>query len=157
MKLVLITSTAAALLATALSADAADFPKTGSAEYDTYYVFETVATIATEVGTGGIDNFTGITRNIKGEEAFNNMSVHCLMHWTLIGDGFDDNGSCTETDKDGDTVFTTFDNDNHYMKGGTGKYKGITGTVPYTVIELHEAVGGRAARIVNHKASWQIE
>ena len=51
MKLVLITSTAAALLATALSADAADFPKTGSAEYDTYYVFETVATIATEVGT----------------------------------------------------------------------------------------------------------
>ena len=41
MKLILTASTAAALLAAAISADAADFPKIGSAEYDTYYVFET--------------------------------------------------------------------------------------------------------------------
>jgi hypothetical protein len=41
--------------------------------------------------------------------------------------------------------------------GGTGKYKGITGTVPYTVVELHEAVGGRSAVIVNHKATWEIK
>ena len=43
------------------------------------------------------------------------------------------------------------------MMGGTGKYKGITGTVPYTVVELHEAVGGRSAVIVNHKATWEIK
>ena len=72
MKLNLTASTAAALLASAISADAADFPKTGSAEYDTYYVFETVATINTEVGTGGIDNVTGITRNVKDDGPFNN-------------------------------------------------------------------------------------
>ena len=41
--------------------------------------------------------------------------------------------------------------------GGTGKYKGITGTVPYTVVELHETVGGRTAFIVNHKATWEIK
>jgi hypothetical protein len=40
---------------------------------------------------------------------------------------------------------------------GTGKYKGITGTVPYTVVELHETVGGREAVIVNHKATWEIK
>jgi hypothetical protein len=40
--------------------------------------------------------------------------------------------------------------------GGTGKYKGISGTVPYTAVELHETVGGQAARIVNHKAAWEI-
>ena len=42
------------------------------------------------------------------------------------------------------------------MMGGTGKYKGIT-NVPYTVVELHETVGGRAAIIVNHKATWAIK
>ena len=157
MNLILSTSAAGALMLAAAAADAADFPKTGEAEYDTYYVFNTVTKIDTEVGTGGIDDFTGITRNVKGDGLFNNMSVHCLGHWSSVGDKFDFHGSCTETDEDGDTVFTTFDNDNHYMMGGTGKYKGITGTVPYTVVQLHETVGGQAARIVNHKASWQIK
>ena len=46
---------------------------------------------------------------------------------------------------------------NHYLMGGTGKYKGITGTVPYTVVGLHDAVGGRTAEIVNHKATWAIK
>ena len=41
--------------------------------------------------------------------------------------------------------------------GGTGKYKGITGTVPYTYVDLHETVGGHAAYIVNHKATWEIK
>jgi hypothetical protein len=41
--------------------------------------------------------------------------------------------------------------------GGTGKYKGITGTVSYTVVGLHETVGGRPALIVNHKATWEIK
>ena len=67
------------------------------------------------------------------------------------------NGSCVETDKDGDNVFTTFGDKNHYLMGGQGKYKGITGTVPYTVVEIHETVGGRTAFIVNHKATWEIK
>jgi hypothetical protein len=46
---------------------------------------------------------------------------------------------------------------NHYLMGGTGKYKGITGTVPYTVVGLHETVGGRTAWIVNHKATWELK
>ena len=59
--------------------------------------------------------------------------------------------------KDGDNVFTTFDDKNHYLIGGTGKYKVITGTVPYTVVGLHETVGGRTAWIVSHKATWEIK
>ena len=69
------------------------------------------------------------------------MSVRCLGHYTSVGETFHFKGSCVETDKDGDNVFTTFDDKNHYMIGGTGKYKGITGTVPYTVVELHDTVG----------------
>ena len=85
------------------------------------------------------------------------MSVRCLYHRSVVGETFHFNGSCVETDKDGDNVFTTFDDKNHYLMGGTGKYKGITGTVAYTVVELHEMVGGRGPYIVNHKATWEIK
>jgi hypothetical protein len=136
---------------------AQDVPKSGEAEYDTYYLFDTRASSDSGLGMAGIDEFSGITRNVKGEGPFHDMSVHCLAHWTLIGDAFKSNGSCVETDKDGDNVFTTFDEGTHYVVGGTGKYKGITGKAPYTVTELHNTAGGRAARIVNHKAAWQIE
>jgi hypothetical protein len=135
----------------------AEFPKTGSAEYDTYFVDNTVAKIDSGAGTGSILDSTGITRNVKGEGPFHDMSMRCLYHWSVVGETNHFNGSCVETDKDGDNVFTTFDDNNHYMMGGTGKYKGITGTVPYTVVELHETVGGRGAYIVNHKAKWEIK
>jgi hypothetical protein len=74
------------------------------------------------------------------------MSVRCLQHQSLVGEAFHLNGSCVETDKDGDNVFTTFDDKNHYLMGGTGKYKGITGTIPYTYVDLHDTVGGRQAK-----------
>ncbi len=109
------------------------------------------------VGMGGIDEFTGITRNINGSGPFHDMTVHCLGHWTSIKGEFDFAGSCVETDTDGHTVFTTFDNENHYIVGGTGKYAGITGKAPYTVVQLHETAGGRIGRVVNHKVSWEIK
>jgi hypothetical protein len=153
----MLASMAVALTFCAAPAAAAEFPKTGSAEYDTYYVDNTLAKIDSGAGTGAIVDTTGITRNVKGEGPFNDMSVRCLYHWSSVGETFHLNGSCVETDKDGDNVFTTFDDKNHYLMGGTGKYKGITGTVPYTVVELHETVGGRPAVIVNHKATWEIK
>ena len=117
----------------AAEAAAAEFPKTGEAEYDTYYVYRTAAKIDSGAGMGLIVDVTGITRNVKGEGPFHDMSVRCVGHQSVVGDTQDFNGSCVETDKDGDNVFTTFDTQNHYLKGGTGKYKGITGTIPYTV------------------------
>ena len=108
-------------------------------------------------GTGAIVDSTGIHRNVKGEGPFHDMSMRCLYHTSTVGETTHYSGSCVETDKDGDNVFTTFDDNNHYMMGGTGKYKGITGTVPYTVVLLHDMVGGRSAYIVNHKATWEIK
>jgi hypothetical protein len=153
----MLASMAVVLTFCAAPAVSAEFPKTGSAEYDTYYVDNTLAKIDSGVGTGAITDFTGITRNVKGEGPFHDMSVRCLGHYSQVGETLHYNGSCVETDKDGDNVFTTFDDKNHYMIGGTGKYKGITGTVPYTVVDLHETVGGRGAFIVNHKATWEIK
>ena len=141
----------------AVPAAAAEFPKTGSAEYDTYYTSNVVGKIDSGAGAGTLFDTTGINRNVKGEGPFHDMSVRCLMHWSVVGETNHFNGTCVETDKDGDNVFTTFDDNNHYLMGGTGKYKGITGKVPYTVTELHAAVGDRPAWIVNHKATWEIK
>jgi hypothetical protein len=149
---------AGAILALSSAAAAAqEFPKSGEAEYDTYYVFETLASLDSGVGAGGIDEFTGITRNVEGSGPFHDMTVHCLGHWTSIKGEFGFDGSCVETDADGHTVFTTFDDENHYIVGGTGKYAGITGKAPYTAVQLHETAGGRVGRVVNHKVSWEIK
>ena len=149
--------TALPLMMTSISVLGADFPKSGEAEYDTYYVFKNLVTMDSGAGIGAVDEFTGITRNVKGEEPFDDMSVHCLMQWTLINDKWDGSGSCVETDRDGDQVFTTFDAAAHYLVGGTGKYAGITGKAPYTVDELHPTEDGQAARVINHKVSWKIQ
>ena len=136
---------------------AAEFPQSGQAVYDTYFVSENKSTIDSGVGTGEISILTGINRNINGDGPFNNMAVECLLHGTLINDTWKHYASCVEIDTDGDIVFTTSDENNHYFAGGTGKYKGIKGTIPYTVKELHTTATGREALIVTHNASWTIE
>ena len=153
----MLASTAVVVTFCAAPAVSAEFPKTGEAEYDSYYVDNVLAKIDSEAGTGGIVEETGITRNIKGEGPFHDMSVRCLYHWSLVGATRHSNGSCVHTDKDGDNVFATFDDNTTYLMGGTGKYKGITGTVRYTEAPLHDTVGGRQAVIINHKAAWQIK
>jgi hypothetical protein len=55
---------------------AAEFPKTGSAEYDTYYVENDVAKIDSGAGTGAIVDMTGITRNVKGEGPFHEPGLY---------------------------------------------------------------------------------
>ena len=59
----------------AAPAAAAEFPKTGSAEYDTYYVDNTLAKIDSGAGTGAIVDTTGITGMSK-EKA---RSTTCLF------------------------------------------------------------------------------
>jgi hypothetical protein len=146
-------STFALLGLTSARVLAADFPPSGQAEYDTHYVIEDKASI----DSGVISILTGINRNVAGEGPFNDMSVECLSHSTVIAGKWMQYASCVETDKDGDKVFTTSADKNHYIVGGTGKYQGITGTVPYTFRELHQTASGRYAVVVNHKASWTVK
>jgi hypothetical protein len=141
----------------AAPAVSAEFPKTGEAEYDTYYVDNVVAKLDSGVGTGAIVDETGITRNVKGEGPFHDISVRCLYHWGVVEKTNHINGSCVHTDKGGDNIFATFDDKTTTLMGGTGKYKGITGTVSYSMRELHDTVGGRKAFVVNHKATWEIK
>lgn len=53
--------------------------------------------------------------------------------------------------------FAISDDKTTTLIAGTGKYKGITETVSYTMRELHDTVGDRKAFVVNHKAKWEIK
>ena len=75
----MLASMAVVLTFCAAPAVSAEFPKTGEAEYDTYYVDNVVAKIDSGVGTGAIVDETGITRNVKGEGPFHDMSVRCAL------------------------------------------------------------------------------
>ena len=92
----MLASMAIMLMFGAAPAMSAEFPKTGEAEYDTYYVDHPVAKIDSEAGTGTIVDNTGITRNVKGEVPFHHMSIRCLAHRSLVGETLHRNGSCVE-------------------------------------------------------------
>ena len=86
MKSSMLASMAIVLTFCAVPATAAEFPKTGEAEYDMYYVANpAVAKIDSGAGTGVIGGETGITRNVKGEGPLHDMSVRCLYHWSAVG------------------------------------------------------------------------
>jgi hypothetical protein len=50
------------------------------------FVDNEVAKINSGVGTGTIIGETGITRNVKGEGPFHDISVRCLYYWSVAGE-----------------------------------------------------------------------
>ena len=74
------------------------------------------------------------------------MSAHCAALNVASGDKKYIDGACVLADSDGDKIFSTFDTRDldksqpemdcgtHIITGGTGKYKGITGSEPFACI-----------------------
>lgn len=113
------------------AAAAADFPRSGEAVFDVYLSGKIVASAATPVGKGVVWQETGVTRNVKGEAPFDRLEDVCLGHATVIGDDWTRlYGTCVKTDQDGDQILVTWGDvkEQWSIVGGTGKYKGITGT-----------------------------
>ena len=122
-------------------AGADDFPKSGEAEYVTYYVSDNPMQMESGDAKSGIANLTGITRTVNGPGPFNDMSVQCFMHWSIIGGKWNSRGSCVETDS--------------YIVGGTKKYRGVTGQAYYSAEDIHDTVTGKNAFIVRHNVKWE--
>lgn len=142
------------------SAQKLQMPQQGTATYVTYYTSRSLASLDMgEVGSEALLELVGVTRNTDGQKFFDNMTVRCILYHEAVGGGVKGNGACIETDSDGDKVFTTFDVGAlvHTLIGGTGKYKGISGTAPYTTKRLPAPGEGLGAFIVEHKATWQFK
>ena len=65
-------------------------------------------------------------------------------------------GACTQTDRDGDHVFTSFDGTAYKLIGGTGKYKGISGSALYTITPEPPLEQGQYGYVMKHDVTWTI-
>jgi hypothetical protein len=147
--------------------------KKGATSYTSHYVFHPLGTTETS-GVGKVTalEMVGTTTNTKGEPAFDKMKARCHAIKVETGGKTYFDGACAMTDTDGDTVFSTFDTreldksqpkmdcGTHFITGGTGKYKGITGTEPFACINKETPGGeppGSFAIDIPHNTTWEIK
>ncbi len=163
----------AALAFGTASASAAVLAKKGTTSYTSHYVFRPLG-LTELAGVGKITalEMVGTTTNTKGEPAFDKMKARChAIKVEAAGKTYFD-GACAMTDADGDTVFSTFDTrepdksqpkmdcGTHFITGGTGKYKGITGTEPFACIAKDTPAGepaGSFAIDIPHNTAWEFK
>jgi hypothetical protein len=96
---------------------------------------------------------------------------HCAALSVASGDKKYIDGACVLADSDGDKIFSTFDTRDtdksqpqmncgtHIITGGTGKYKGITGSEPFACISMPALAGpgGYTAMDIPHNTTWEIK
>jgi len=180
---IVVRATATAVVKTALFAGifAATAPavvfgqsveKKGTAPYVTHFVFRPLQSIdIAGLGKATTLEAVGTTQNMKGEKMLDKMSAQCVALNVASGDKKYIDGACVLADSDGDKIFSTFDTRDldksqpkmdcgtHIITGGTGKYKGITGSEPFTCISMPALAGpgGYFAMDIPHNTTWEIK
>ena len=146
--------------------------KKGTTPYVTHFVFRPLASIdIAELGKATTLEAVGTTQNMKGEKMLDKMSAQCVALNVASGEKKYIDGACVLADADGDKIFSTFDTRDldksqpkmdcgtHIITGGTGKYKGITGSEPFTCISMPALAGpgGYFAMDIPHNTAWEIK
>jgi hypothetical protein len=146
--------------------------KRGTTPYVTHFIFRPLMSIDIPgLGTATNLEAVGTTQNMKGEKMLDKMSARCAALSVASGDKKYIDGACVLTDNDGDQIFSTFDTRDldksqpqmncgtHIITGGTGKYKGITGSEPFACISLPALAGpgGYTAMDIPHNTTWEIK
>jgi hypothetical protein len=146
--------------------------KKGTTPYVTHFIFRPLMSIDIPgLGTATNLEAVGTTQNMKGEKMLDKMSARCAALSVASGDKKYIDGACVLTDSDGDQIFSTFDTRDtdksqpemncgtHIITGGTGKYKGITGSEPFACITMPALAGpgGYTAMDIPHNTTWEIK
>jgi hypothetical protein len=165
-------SAAALVVLASGSVVAQPLEKKGTTPYVTHFIFRPLMSIDIPgLGTATNLEALGTTQNMKGEKMLDKMSAHCAALNVASGDKKYIDGACVLTDNDGDKIFSTFDTRDvdksqpemscgtHIITGGTGKYKGITGSEPFACISMPALAGpgGYTAMDIPHNTSWEIK
>jgi len=170
MKISLLCLALSALLPAAAGAQTIE--KKGTTPYVTHFIFRPIMSIdIPDLGTATNLEAVGTTQNMKGEKMLDKMSAHCAALSVASGDKKYIDGACVLADSDGDKIFSTFDTRDvdksqpdmkcgtHIITGGTGKYKGITGTEPFAcnAMPALAGAGGYTAMDIPHNTAWEIK
>jgi hypothetical protein len=104
--------------------------------------------------------FSGLSTNDKASGMFHNMVMHCWGLIDIVGGKGASTGRCVEADKDGDQIFSTFDNKAgvgaHTLVGGTGNYKGISGQQAFAGLGIVKGPDGVTAMIISLEAHCKL-
>src|SRR5215469_25390 len=154
------------------AAGAQTIDKKGTTPYVTHFVFRPITSIdIAELGKATTLEAVGTTQNMKGEKMLDKMSAQCVALNVASGDKKYIDGACVLADSDGDKIFSTFDTRDldksqpkmdcgtHIITGGTGKYKGITGSEPFACISMPALAGAGDyfAMDIPHNTAWEIK
>ena len=133
----LILATAVAWCAPAFAAD--PFPASGAAKLAAYAVCRSAAIV--DMGTVGSNSSAeclGIVKTQDGSKLLDNLAIRCLEEAKARPEGYAFTGTCIQTDADSDKLFMTYEGPESgtiAIIGGTGKYKGITGSGNWSVAD----------------------
>ncbi len=139
-------------------AGTAVLPATSETSYVIHYTGRVIDT--QYLGDGASESLvemTGVSRNSMGQPAFDAMNSDCLMLSAISGGKPKRYGACTQTDRDGDHVFTSFDGATFKLIGGTGKYKGISGSALYLITPGPSLEPGRYGYVMENDVTWTIQ
>ena len=146
--------------------------KKGTTPYVTHFIFRPVQSLEVPgLGTATLLEAVGTTQNMKGEKMLDKMSARCTALSVDSGPKKYIDGACVLADADGDKIFSTFDTRDvdksqpamncgtHVITGGTGKYKGITGSEPFACngMPALAGAGGYTAMDIPHNTTWEIK
>jgi hypothetical protein len=163
---------ASILLVFAPGAALAEIPSKGMTPYVTHFIFRPLQSVdIPDLGNVTVLEATGTTENLKGEKMLDKMSARCEALSVDSGPKKYIDGACVLADTDGDMIFSSFDTRDldksqpdlscgtHIITGGTGKYKGITGSEPFacSVLPALAGAGGYTSMDIPHNTSWEIK
>ena len=171
-KLLRLVAYSALLMIFAPGSVLAEMPSKGTTPYVTHFIFRPVMSIdIPDLGSATELEAVGTTQNMKGEKMFDKMSAHCTALSVDSGPKKYIDGACVLADADGDKIFSTFDTRDidksqpdmscgtHIITGGTGKYKGITGSEPFACDSPPALAGGGGLTSMDipHNTTWEIK
>lgn len=144
-------------------ASAADLPRQGDDAYTTDYVVTSAKPLKLADRTASLVEFSGVSRNDQGSGMFHRLGVRCIGLHESGSPQAVSRGACTETDADGDQIFSTYESriangkpaGAHVFVGGTGKYAGMTGRADYSFVPIKSS-DGTVMFSVAHRASWKL-
>jgi len=114
---------------------AQDLPKSGSINIHTGWKLTPEVFEVSDKRSVGHGSVVGVNFNDKGSGPLHNGPAVCVFTFLGSENGSMNKGYCAFGDADGDRILTDWDGNaeqgTNHIAGGTGKYKGITGSGPW--------------------------
>ncbi len=142
-----------------LAASPTELPSSGTVEYATTYTGTVHSTMELAEGKHvELREIIGLSRTVAGSSHYDGLSVRCLVYFEETDKIPRINGNCTQLDSDGDQMYQRFGAGKIEILGGTGKYKGMSGTGVISGVRYFKAQTPQSRLFeINHQIEWKLD